>query len=401
MLYSKKRSLKFIVFAGILLGLGIASKISAIYILPILLLLICFYTLLPQLEKRVHKLSIGKIREEYGKNIFKNFWYLFTTLVVLFVSAYLTIRIFDPYLFESTNIIDFRISSDFIKDIQTLKSFESKDAYFPPAVQWLNKTPVIYSLFHLVLFGFGILPFTLFILGIYFSMKKYKNLEMLLVLFWVLAFFIYQSTQFSKTLRYFIFLFPFLSFFAAIGFLACTEKWSKSLKYVLLLLCLIWPAAFYSIYLQQSTRISASHFIYNTIPQDKILLVEHWDDPLPLPVDNPMKRTYTIHQLPVFDVDSDAKWKTMNEMLSQGDYLILSSNRGWGSIPTAPERYPKMQKYYDDLFNDRLFGFKKIREFTSYPSLSYLGIPISINDDIADESFTVYDHPKVVIFKKK
>ncbi len=86
-------------------------------------------------------------------------------------------------------------------------------------------------------------------------------------------------------------------------------------------------------------------------------------------------------------------------MLNKSDYLILSSNRGFGSIPTVPERYPRMTRFYKDLFAGEL-AYKKIKEFSSYPSLTYFGIPITIPDGIADESFSVYDHPQVLIFKK-
>ena len=89
----------------------------------------------------------------------------------------------------------------------------------------------------------------------------------------------------------------------------------------------------------------------------------------------------------------------MEKALDTTDYYILSSNRAWGSIPTVPEKYPQMSKFYQDLLSEKL-DFKKIKEFTSYPSLHYLGIPITINDDNAEEAFTVYDHPKVMIFQK-
>src|SRR5207253_1272950 len=121
----------------------------------------------------------------------------------------------------------------------------------------------------------------------------------------------------------------------------------------------------------------------------------HWDDPLPLPLE---PKSYLGELLPVFDPDTPEKWNKIDSLLHVGNYLILSSNRGWGSIPTVPEKYPRMTQFYKELFAGRL-GYKKVAEFTSYPSLAYLGIPITFPDDWAEESFTVYDHPKVMIFK--
>ena len=83
-------------------------------------------------------------------------------------------------------------------------------------------------------------------------------------------------------------------------------------------------------------------------------------------------------------------------MLSQSDYINVTSNRLYGSIPRIPQRYPMTTEYYRRLFAGDL-GFKLVATFTSYPTLG----PWVIVDDRAEEAFTVYDHPKVLIFKKQ
>ena len=75
--------------------------------------------------------------------------------------------------------------------------------------------------------------------------------------------------------------------------------------------------------------------------------------------------------------------------------LVLSSNRLYASIPRLPWRYPVQIRYYQLLFAGQL-GFTPVYTATSYPTLG----PWTIVDDSADESFTVYDHPKVLIFRK-
>jgi len=82
------------------------------------------------------------------------------------------------------------------------------------------------------------------------------------------------------------------------------------------------------------------------------------------------------------------------------DYLVLSSNRLWGSIGRLPQKYPVSAKFYQNLLAGKL-NFEKIAEFTSCPCFP----PGKFNlfcfpDQSADESFTVYDHPKVMIFKR-
>ena len=80
-----------------------------------------------------------------------------------------------------------------------------------------------------------------------------------------------------------------------------------------------------------------------------------------------------------------------------------------------PERYPLTSYYYRELigcpedkdiiwcyrvarpgqFKGRL-GYDLAAVFDSYPTLG----PVVINDQAAEEAFTFYDHPKVMIFKK-
>jgi hypothetical protein len=117
-----------------------------------------------------------------------------------------------------------------------------------------------------------------------------------------------------------------------------------------------------------------------------------------LQVDNPSGKTFPGTAMPSFDPDTPKKWNTIYRMLSRSDYLILSSNRGWGSIPTDSDQYPRMTRFYADLFAGKT-AYREVAQFTSYPSLRYLGIPIDFPDQWAEEAFTVYDHPEVLIFK--
>ena len=238
------------------------------------------------------------------------------------------------------------------------------------------------------------------LLGIYFLIKKIRNTELYVILGWVILFIIYQGLQTVQTMRYFIIIYPFLAIFAGIGFAYIPKRIPKIVPAALLLITVIWTLFFFSIYTKPVTRITASEWIYKHIPTNSIILTESWDDGLPLPIFDMSNKNYIPKQLPVFDPDTAKKWHTMNLLLKEGNYLILSSNRGYGSIPTVPERYPRMTKFYHDLFAGKTV-YKEIKEFTSYPSLSYLGIPITIPDDGAEEAFTVYDHPKVIIFKNE
>jgi YYY domain-containing protein len=146
------------------------------------------------------------------------------------------------------------------------------------------------------------------------------------------------------------------------------------------------------------------------ISQGSVIANEHFDDPLPfnmfgyLAFGSGMYRSLDvsypgsnnrIDQLPLYDEDTPDKLEVLLDALDQADYIIMSSGRLWQSIPRLPMRYPMTTRYYELLFAGQL-GFEKAAEFHSYPRL----FGIEFDDTWAEEQFTVYDHPKVLIYRK-
>jgi YYY domain-containing protein len=161
----------------------------------------------------------------------------------------------------------------------------------------------------------------------------------------------------------------------------------------------LWALAFVRIYAHPHTRVAASEWIYDNIPAGATLAIEHWDDALPLGLraDGELRTIseYETVTMALYEPDNDIKFQHITDSLRRADYVVLSSNRLYGSIPRLPHRYPLTTRYYDELFAEEL-GFHLEKQFTSYPGWS----GIDIVDDHADESFTVYDHPKVIIYGK-
>jgi hypothetical protein len=98
----------------------------------------------------------------------------------------------------------------------------------------------------------------------------------------------------------------------------------------------------------------------------------------------------------MYEEDTRAKFETIRDTLRDCDYLALASNRLWRTIPRLPQRYPMSTRYYEALFNGEL-GFEEVYSQATPPRLGRL----VLNDQDADESFTVYDHPRPIIFKKR
>ncbi len=143
-----------------------------------------------------------------------------------------------------------------------------------------------------------------------------------------------------------------------------------------------------------------------------------WDDNLPTRLDGydgyggiyPNDLTFNMY----WD-DNPAKLERMLRILDAADYVVISSNRQWGTLPRIPERFPLTTLYYRQLMGCPAdqdvvdcyrqaepgkyrggLGFELERVFVSPPCLG----PLCLNDQFAEEAFTVYDHPQVLVFHK-
>jgi len=386
LLFGQKHKTVSLVFTGISLGAAASCKITALLFSPLITLLLYF-------SSPNKKSLLGWV-----KNI---------TLVT--VCCLLSWRFFQPYIF--TNF--FLPNPQFLANLNSLKEMSQAGSWYPPSLQWQKTRPIIYPFKNILFWGLG-LPLGLLsssglILFPKEVIKKEENnqrrLAFLITYFYFLLIFIYLGSQFAKPMRYFLPFYPFFSLAAAFTVSLINKKASPKEKKILnpaiIILALVWPLSFLNIYFTPHSRIKASQWIYQNIPAGSTISCEYWDDCLPLSL-NQIGKTSSFYQtklLSFYDLESAEKWEKINSQLSQIDYLILSSNRVWKSIINNPERYPQTSQFYRDLFSGKL-PFTRIAEISSYPcfppKLSWLCFP----DQAADESFTVYDHPQIIIFQK-
>ncbi|MBM3152088.1 MAG: hypothetical protein FJZ96_07790, partial [Chloroflexi bacterium] len=119
--------------------------------------------------------------------------------------------------------------------------------------------------------------------------------------------------------------------------------------------------------------------------------------------------------LQVYWDDNADKLARFQSALDQADFIFIPTNHQYGQITRLPERYPLTTAYYRALLGcpqgqdiiacyrqaepgmyQGELGFELAATFESYPSLGSW----TINDQSAEEAFTFYDHPKVLIFRK-
>lgn len=387
-------------FIGIAFGLSLATKISAFPLVFAIILSLSLDFILIFLKRPHHIPSWFPHIPQFLKR-------LLTKGVIIFLVTGITLILAQPYM-----ILDFKefFGQNLLQSEMTHNAF-----IFPYTLQYVGKIPYVYELQNVFFWGLGPIFSLLSLAGFFFSLfylfkdnSVQSKAKILILLCFFLVYFAIVGRFAVGWSRYMLPLYPFFAFFAAFFLIQTLPLLKKNLRnwyIVLVLICigsiLVWPLSFLQIYTREPTRVTATKWIHNHISPGKTLAIEHWDDALPLYG----QEQYTMVTLPLYDPDTPEKWERINRQLAQVDYIILASNRLYTPLQKLtdcknlpPGRcYPDTAQHYQDLFAGKK-GFYKVAEFSVYPTIPLLQIPIQ--DQSADEAFTVYDHPKIMIFKR-
>ena len=350
-----------------------------------------------------------------------------------------TFRVTQPMSFRAENgdttLRTLSLNPDWL-DSMEVASRESKGiGGGPPSEQWAKRPAIIFPLTNIVLWGMGLpLGLAAWSAFVWITWRVIRNKDdwraHAILIFWVGGYFLFMGTRFVKSIRYFLPIYPFLALFAAFLLM---EIWNRSrernrlkaailpaVAHVLILGgTLIWATAFVrAIYVEDHTRIQASRWIYENIPQGSVISNESWDEGLPLPIEghNPFGGEYQGVRMEVRWYDDEAKKEMFLETLQQADYIILPSQRAIWSACRIPRTYPMTMAYYEALFDGRL-GFDLAASFTSPIKIGKLWVsdvggtwawgrtpdlPLFNTSWLAaEEAFSVYDHPPVWVFQKR
>ena len=243
-----------------------------------------------------------------------------------------------------------------------------------------------------------------------------------LLLSWVVPYLLVTGAFQVKFTRYLIPVTPLLVLFGA-QMLFHLWEWAASyrrwLRHVMATAMIalvavtgLYALAYMGIYQVPHTAVRSSEWLNRNAPEGSVILMEHWEEGLP-----DMGR-YDVPRLPVYENDTPHKLDGMAADLARADYVLFYSNRLYGAITRLPERYPVTSAYYRLLFGGEL-GFRVANVETSYPNIAGVtlvddtyerpGLPtpegqekppgLNINLGYADESFSAYDHPKGLVFE--
>ena len=243
-----------------------------------------------------------------------------------------------------------------------------------------------------------------------------------LLLSWVVPYLLATGAFQVKFTRYLIPVTPLLIVFGA-QMLFHLWQWAASyrrwLRYVVAAVMVglvavtgLYALAYTGVYRAPHTAIRSAEWLNRNAPAGSVILMEHWEEGIP-----GLER-YEVPRLPVYETDTPYKLDGLSADLARADYILFYSNRMYGAITRLPERYPVTSAYYRLLFGGEL-GYRIANVETTYPNLAGVtlvddtyerpGLPTpmgsgkppgrNINLGYADESFSAYDHPKGLVFE--
>jgi 4-amino-4-deoxy-L-arabinose transferase-like glycosyltransferase len=358
-------------------------------------------------------------------------------LLLMAIVALVVVRIAQPYAFGGKSLFDFTLSQQWRDNMKEVSALIRGDRDYPPGHQWASRTPFVFPFVNMVVWGLG-LPLGLtawagwavaawqIIRGLTIKPDHETVRTHLLPVVWIGGMFLWQGLQYVQSMRYLLPIYPILCMMAAwllwwlVGkarscpFPAVRWAWPPAPRFLLwaafglmalvLVGTMLWGWGFLAIYRRPLTRLTASQWMYDNIPPGSVIANEHWDDPLPLRMEGKDAfgsygykglSTSSDGLMQMYSEDVPEKRELLYQWLNEADYIVLSSNRLWGSIPRLPMRYPMTTLYYKLLFEGKL-GFEQVERVTSFPTI----LGVQFDDTQAEEAFSVYDHPEVRVFRK-
>ncbi len=394
----QERSWRGVLLAGIGAGLAISSKFSALPILAVP------FTAVLILEWRRGSLN-GSIdgSQRAGSSLHLLFVAYLAAAIVFFVTS--PYAVLDWVSFVQATLVE---QGRMVRGV----------ADFPFTRQYRNTEPYLYFIEQQVVWGLGWPLGLAAVAGSIWALGKaafYRaRAGEVIVWAWVVPYFGITGAFLAKFNRYMSPVLPFVLLFAA-GLIVwlLQSRVSPKLRLavripgVVLALVAVGGGVFWSlaytngVYGSEHTWVTASRWVYANAEPGSVILWESWDDPLPKSLPGEPGMDMGSHGLrhidwSPYEEDTAEKYEILREKLQEADYVIYSSKRIYESVDELPARYPMTNRYYELMFGGQL-GFTLAADFTTPPAL--LGLTFA--DHKADESWSLYDHPRVSILAKE
>ncbi|HVN76725.1 MAG TPA: glycosyltransferase family 39 protein, partial [Thermoanaerobaculaceae bacterium] len=217
-----------------------------------------------------------------------------------------------------------------------------------------------------------------------------------ILLAWVVPFFAVTCSFDVKFVRYLLPIYPPLVLWGA----AWLQRWAERARAgrwargTVVAGTGLYLLAFLAIYTRPHSAVSASAWFYDHAEPGARVLIQDWDEGFPFGLPGRSPERFKVVQFPFYEIDSPAKAKHIADELASSDWLVLQTKRLYGAISQAQKKFPITDNFFRELFAGDL-GYTLVKDVASRPELFGIELPT----ELADESFSVYDHPKAVIFR--
>lgn len=408
-----KQKIKFNSFAlvsGVVFGVALGTKVSAAFFGAIPFLAICIYAIRKPTKESYINIFIGLIN------------LAFSTFIIFFLTS--------PYNFLAWE--EFLGSMNYESDV----GFGRYKAFYTR--QFEGAVPFLFQFIRIFPYSLGWPVVILFLSG--FILLPYNKLNNFLrtqfLIFIIPNFLIY-----AKWSRFITPVFPLMVLVAIlmadqILLVLRTVIKNKAVQVIVplvIVMCTVIPGvAYLSIYINPDVRFEASKWVYTHMQNNSYILSETAnvvDIPVPNYITPPIltqDKQYQYISFNFYDMHLVPRLQPeLEDHISRADFILIPSRRvfanhscyianpnGNFNIENSQlgyekdrcvrlrNEYTEVYSYYDRLFTGNL-PFEKVAEFTSYPKISIFGKTlIEFPDEQAEETWTVFDHPVIRIYKR-
>ncbi|MFN2254514.1 MAG: DUF2298 domain-containing protein [Candidatus Promineifilaceae bacterium] len=183
-----------------------------------------------------------------------------------------------------------------LANMEEIQRLQAPEASFPPALQWTDRTAILFPATNMVLYGMGLTAGIAAFLGLFWALWRIVRfradwMSHAIPVIWSLGYFLFMGIRWVKSVRYFLPIYPTMLLLAAWALFAlwdvARESTSRStlkkliaagLMLLVVAPSLVWAYTFTNIYRQPVTRIAASDWIFENVPTGATLLYEVGDE---------------------------------------------------------------------------------------------------------------------------
>jgi hypothetical protein len=352
----------------IALGCGVKTTCAAAAIIPLIGL--CLSPRSPQIRQIIYAFPICSI-------VFFSIFFVVSPHSILYMSEFLRVMRFEH------GVVSGQLDVFWTRQFAGTLPFLFQIAQLP----WISGpfVPV------LGLIGIGIICI---------RSRKLESVRALLpISLFSIVYFVYIGQWHAKYVRYLLPLTPGLLIGASVAATLIWERAPRARRRTAICIVLtvttsiIWAVTFSNIYGHEDSRITASRYLLNHIQAGQMILGEPFDVGLPVRVIAAPK--HTVEVLPLMEENPVDVLPKYASKIASASWIVIASQRNYRSFPRLPQRFPFVCPYYRALLDGTL-GFQLVERVSNYPTL--FGVAIDTRN--AEETFTVFDHPEVLVFHK-